>query len=731
MIAPLPKIAFPPIRRITMSMERKLTLIIFAAIVMALAVASTALIYYAARTAREQMADDLVTLTDVIGNNSRAALMFNDPDDGEDILSALSSRPVIHAAKLYDSSGEAFARFIRDDTALDLPEQSPIHEAEDPWEEAGYLWMSRLIVQDGSVIGSIVIVADLEPMQAMINQQFFWSILITAGAALLATFIAARVLHLLLKHIRVVVDMARVVARGSVPKPLPVTAHDEIGELQEAFNQIVETTKGVVHQTKMVAQGDYSITIQPRSDEDEMAHALIEMTAKLNVFREESEKRAALKSGLSELNDQMRGEQPLSELLNHILAAITQHLDAQAAVLYLTQADGSLQQAASYATTHTENDPQKWSLGEGLVGRAAVERQLLCVSVPPEQALPLRSGLVEGKLCDLAFMPLIHDQVLAGVLEVGRLHPFNDGHRDYLQQASASIAIAIESAQSRARLAELLAETQRQSERLREQQRELQKSNQELEREMDLARKVQLGFLPSAFPHPDRIQFAHSYEICTTLGGDLFDAFPIDENRVGLYVADVAGHGVNAALISGLLKMAVENIRVKADFVTASAHLLGDPAALLGELCTAMADLIPSDTFITMNYSVIDLTSKRLLTAAAGHPYPYYLKKTDAPLSSINIENGPALGLGLPDDFTNQTLALESGDVILYYTDGITEAMNAAGDEFGDDSFAATIAAHRHAPLPELIANILSAVNQHRAGHAISDDCTLLACCLK
>ena len=731
MISPLPKIAFPPIRRITMTMERKLTLIIFAAIVVALSLASSALIYNAAQAAREQTEDDLITLADVIGNNSRAALMFQDREDGADILSALSSKPIIHAAQLYDAAGVPFARFVRADEPIDLPEQSPALEDIDPWEDQGHLWMSRLIVQDGSVIGSVLIAAHLEPLQTMINHQIYWSILITVGAALLATFLASRVLHLLLKHIRMVVDMARAVARGSVPDTLPVTAHDEIGELQEAFNQIVETTKGVVHQTQLVAQGDYSIAIQPRSAEDEMVHALIEMTSKLNVFREESERRAALKSGLSELNDQMRGEQPLPELLNHILAAMTQHLDAQAAVLYLTQADGSLQQAASYATPRTAEEPSAWALGEGLVGRAAAERELLCVSVPPEQALQLRSGLVEGKLCDLAFMPLIHDQVLAGVLEVGRLRPFQNGHRDCLQQASASIAIAIESAQSRARLAELLAETQQQSERLREQQRELQKSNQELEREMDLARKVQLGFLPSAFPHPDRIQFAHSYEICTTLGGDLFDAFPIDEDRVGLYVADVAGHGVNAALISGLLKMAVENIRVKADFVSASAYLLGDPAALLGELCTAMADLIPSDTFITMNYSVIDLASKRLLTAAAGHPYPYYSKKTGDRLTSIKIENGPALGLGLPDDFTNQTLDLESGDVILYFTDGITEAMNAAGDEFGDTEFADIVNAHRHAPLPELIDNILHAVNQHRAGHPISDDCTLLACCLK
>lgn len=248
---------------------------------------------------------------------------------------------------------------------------------------------------------------------------------------------------------------------------------------------------------------------------------------------------------------------------------------------------------------------------------------------------------------------------------------------------------------------------------------------------MDLARKVQLGFLPSAFPHPDRIEFAHSYEICTTLGGDLFDVFAIDDQRLGLYVADVAGHGVNAALISGLLKMAVENIRVKADLDPASASLLRNPSALLGELCTAMADLIPDDTFITMNYSLIDWTAQRMIMAAAGHPYPFYVDRAQDQIWPIKIENGPALGMGLPDDYTNRTLSLTSGDVVLYYTDGFTEAMNAAGDEFGDDAFTEALKAHRHESLPDLIASILHTVAQHRNGHPISDDCTLLACCMR
>ena len=161
----------------------------------------------------------------------------------------------------------------------------------------------------------------------------------------------------------------------------------------------------------------------------------------------------------------------------------------------------------------------------------------------------------------------------------------------------------------------------------------LAERNLDLERELDLARKVQMGFLPSVFPREDRIQFAYSYQICTTLGGDLFDVFAFDHDRIGMYLADVSGHGVNAALISSLLKMAMETIKTKAGILSTAANVLCDPASLLSELANALSGLIPDDTFITMNYSMVELDTRRVVMAGAGHPYPVFCDRSTGRVS--------------------------------------------------------------------------------------------------
>jgi phosphoserine phosphatase RsbU/P len=257
--------------------------------------------------------------------------------------------------------------------------------------------------------------------------------------------------------------------------------------------------------------------------------------------------------------------------------------------------------------------------------------------------------------------------------------------------------------------------------------RVLAQRNEDFERELDLARKVQLGFLPSAYPAPDRIHFAHSYQICTTLGGDLFDVFALDSDRVGLYIADVSGHGVNAALISSLLKMAMENFKARAAADPAAAALLADPAALLANLAHVLANLIPDDTFITMNYTVVDLPSRRALMAGAGHPYPVYCDRGRNVASFEEIQNGPALGFGLDLPYANLARQLAPGDALLFYTDGITEAMDADMAEFGDDALLQSVRRHHAGPLETLIAGILADVERHRSGEIINDDCAILA----
>jgi serine phosphatase RsbU (regulator of sigma subunit) len=254
--------------------------------------------------------------------------------------------------------------------------------------------------------------------------------------------------------------------------------------------------------------------------------------------------------------------------------------------------------------------------------------------------------------------------------------------------------------------------------------RELAEKNRVLQEELDLARKVQLGFLPTSFPRTDRITFGKYYLICTTLGGDLFDAFSIDDRHVGLYMADVAGHGVSAALISGLVKMGFESMKGRAGTGGGTSELLY-PERVLRELNGVLYSKIPQDTFITLAYGVVDLSSDALALANAGHPTPLRYVASARRSEYCEFPHGPAIGIEEDPEYPRADLKMESRDKLMLYTDGITEAMNPQ-EEFGEERLLRAFQEFGARPPAEVIEGILGRVEQHRAGSPVSDDCSIL-----
>ncbi len=252
---------------------------------------------------------------------------------------------------------------------------------------------------------------------------------------------------------------------------------------------------------------------------------------------------------------------------------------------------------------------------------------------------------------------------------------------------------------------------------------ELEKKNQELEEDLQLAQTIQLGFLPDTFPHEDRIAFGREYLICTTLGGDLFDVFSIDEQHVGMYMADVSGHGVSAALISGLLRMSFTSLRVENGHSDPPDLLYPDRVLL--SLNRLLFHEIPDDRFITMIYAVLDLATNEFVFASAGHPSPLHYQAKAGSAALLPVPTAPALGLiDIPFPLTRFTLPL--GDKLLFYTDGLTEAMNQNRDEFGDENLADTFARHGAEPPAQGIQSIVADIDRHRDGWPRNDDCSLL-----
>ncbi len=250
----------------------------------------------------------------------------------------------------------------------------------------------------------------------------------------------------------------------------------------------------------------------------------------------------------------------------------------------------------------------------------------------------------------------------------------------------------------------------------------------QVEEEIRLAQTVQLGMLPQRFPRQDRIVFQKCYLTCTVLGGDLFDVFEVDENRIGLFMADVSGHGVSAALISGLVKSAVSTAREMSRDASATKRVdMAAPSTVMAVLNEILVNAIPDEDFITMIYAVIDLETNHILAASGGHPWP--IRRSGARVEWLGAEGetGPALSFFADAEFPTVQVRLYSGDVLLFFTDGLTEAMNADGEEFGEARVLDVVRRVAYASADEVVEAIRQAVDEHRGESEVSDDFTLLA----
>ncbi len=192
----------------------------------------------------------------------------------------------------------------------------------------------------------------------------------------------------------------------------------------------------------------------------------------------------------------------------------------------------------------------------------------------------------------------------------------------------------------------------------------------EIQRELELARRIQISLLPAAFPEFAAFKVAARYVPMTSVAGDLYEFLVADGARAGLLIADVSGHGVPAALIASMVKMAAISQR--------------EQAAHPGLVLTGMNRALFGNTqgqYVTAAYAHLDAEKGELRYAAAGHPAMLLLR--DGNVSEI-AENGLLLAAVEDIEYGERALAMRPGDRMVLYTDGIVEARNAEGDLFGE-----------------------------------------------
>jgi sigma-B regulation protein RsbU (phosphoserine phosphatase) len=234
----------------------------------------------------------------------------------------------------------------------------------------------------------------------------------------------------------------------------------------------------------------------------------------------------------------------------------------------------------------------------------------------------------------------------------------------------------------------------------------------EIQKELEIARRIQLSILPEKFPPSANFRVAARYVPMTSVAGDFYDFIIADDKSAGLLIADVSGHGVPAALIASMVKLAATAQRANAD--DPSAVLSGMNAALLGNT---------QNQFVTAAYVHLNSDSRELRYSAAAHPAMLLLR--GGKVREV-LENGLMLAAFAFATYSTAVQQLEAGDRLLLYTDGIVEASNASGEFFGQEALEALLC-QTAAIAPNDAANqIISAVQQWAVSQ--NDDLTVVVC---
>ena len=210
-------------------------------------------------------------------------------------------------------------------------------------------------------------------------------------------------------------------------------------------------------------------------------HAFAKMSASLRQNRNQESQRTWFRFGQNELNYIFRGDKPMAEMTRLALTFLTEYLGAGVGVFYVfDEKEKFLEIVASYALPENRQSG-RLALGEGVAGQAALEKRIVAIHDAPAGYLRIASGLGESQPSHIVALPLLHNDTLIGLIELGSFTAFSEDHLEFLNQVKEGLAIALSVNKSRRKVNELLEQTQAQTEELRVQQEELQQTNEELE----------------------------------------------------------------------------------------------------------------------------------------------------------------------------------------------------------------------------------------------------------
>jgi phosphoserine phosphatase RsbU/P len=400
---------------------------------------------------------------------------------------------------------------------------------------------------------------------------------------------------------------------------------------------------------------------------------------------------------LNEIARELTSILNVDELLKRIGELLRRLIDYQMfSILLLDSTGQKLQHRFSLRFQENIQLKHEIPLGRGLVGYAAQHRQAVLV---PDVTKDARYIELNPETRSELAVPLIYQDKVIGVLDLEHTRRgfFTDDHRRTVTTLAAQVAIAIENAQ------------------LYEQ---IKLQEKRLERDLAMARELQFRLLPPTLPKVANLDIAAKFVPARAIGGDLYDFVNYSLSRTAIVVGDVSGKGapaaIYAALVSGILR--------------SHAPMEPAPAEMLSAVNFSLGERRIEGQFVSLIYAVWDDENRVLRVANSGLPRPVYCHE-----GKVQIIEATGLPLGLFDDadYDELTFRPKPGDMFVFFSDGILDASNGAGELFGRKRLEEIVTSDACASADAVVKAIFKAVAEHAAGQDAFDDQTVVAIHLK
>jgi sigma-B regulation protein RsbU (phosphoserine phosphatase) len=252
-----------------------------------------------------------------------------------------------------------------------------------------------------------------------------------------------------------------------------------------------------------------------------------------------------------------------------------------------------------------------------------------------------------------------------------------------------------------------------------------------LEQEMQAIADLQRRLLPQQVPQPDGWQIAVHCLVNSCPGGNYYDLWHLPDGRLGLLVADSSGRGGTAAVMVAQVRLMLHSCPLSSGtgrlpFCPVDGRVVQSPQVVLGHLNHILHENALEGDFLTAFYGLLDPVSGILQYANAGHPLPRLWQASTREVQGVPDVTGPQLGVGLANLDLQCRLTLEPGDVLVCFTEGLTQARNGQEEEFGLDRLDAAIQEGATQGAEEVKRHVLTSLNRFLAGASLQDDLTLL-----